>query len=123
DMVVTEPLFLSPFYWGHYDSSGFYNVNTMDFNITFLTQAGNRMWSHDAVSSGVATTISSISAQFAGFTGPAFSYSQVQPLMLFTYITPNETQVIPFNMPITYPYFDVQRFPTDGVAQAAGVTN
>lgn len=120
DMVITEPLFLSPFYWGKHDASGFYNVNTMDFNITFLNQAGNRMWSHDAVSSGVATTINSISATFAGFPGPAFSYPTVQPLMLFTYITPNETQILPYNMPITYPYFDVQRFPTDGNAVTAG---
>lgn len=119
DMVITEPLFLSPFYWGKHNASGFYNVNTMDFNITFLNQAGNRMWSHDAVSSGVATTITSISANFANFPGPAFSYPTVQPLMLFTYITPNETQILPYNMPITYPYFDVQRFPTDGNAIAA----
>lgn len=114
DMVCTEPLFLSPFYWGHQNGSGFYNVNTMDFNITFLNQAGNRMWSHDAVSVGVPTTITSVSAQFSNMgISPAFSYPQTQPTMLFTYITPNETQILPYDMPITYPYFDVQRFPTD----------
>jgi hypothetical protein len=123
DMVVTEPLFLSPFYWGHANGSGFYNVNTMDFNITFLSQAGNRIWSHDAVSSGVPTTITSVSAQFGNFTGAPFSYAGLttQPLMLFTYITPNETQILPYNMPITYPYFDVQRFPTDGSSTDPGV--
>ena len=121
DMVCCEPLFLSPFYWGHGNSSGFYNVNTMDFNITFLGNAGNRMWSHDAVSSGVPTNITSVSAQFSNFQGAPFSYSDNVPLMLFQYITPNETQVLPFDRPITYPYFDVQRFPTDSQnAIAAG---
>jgi|WetSurMetagenome_2_1015567.scaffolds.fasta_scaffold00833_7 hypothetical protein len=114
DMVICEPLFLSPFYWGHSNSSGFFNVNTMDFNITFLGNAGFRMWSHDALSSGVQTNITSIGVQFNGFSGPAFAYlDSIQPNMLFTYITPNETQVIPYNMPITYSYFDVQRYPTD----------
>jgi hypothetical protein len=113
DMVVCEPILLSPLYWGHENASGFYNVNTMDLNVTFLTQAGNRMWSHDAVSTGVATTISSVSATFNNFS-PAFSYSSYNvPYLFVNYITPNETQILPFNKPITYPYFDVQRFPTD----------
>lgn len=112
DFVATEFLYLSPFYWGMNNGSGFYNVNAMDFNITFLGNAGNRMWSHDAVS-GSGTTISAITAQFANFTGTAFSYSTGAPLMNFCYLTPLETQKLPYNMPITYPYFDVQRFPTD----------
>lgn len=96
------------------NGSGFFNVNTMDFNFTFLGNAGFRMWSHDAVSTGIATTLSTASVQFNNFgSSPAFSYSLTQPTLLFTYITPNETQVIPYNMPITYPYFDVQRYPND----------
>src|SRR5258708_3560626 len=35
DMVVTEPLFLSPLYWGHHNSQGLYNVNSLDYNISF----------------------------------------------------------------------------------------
>lgn len=125
DMVVCEPLFLSPFYFGCGNESGFFNVTTLDFNITFLGNTGNRMWSHDAVSTGVATTISSISHQFSNFTGPAFTYSDIQPLMLFKFITPQETDYIPRNMPITYPYFDVSRYPTDlnaGVAAGGATT-
>lgn len=30
DMLCCEPLFLSPFYWGLQNESGFYNVTTMD---------------------------------------------------------------------------------------------
>jgi hypothetical protein len=113
DMVVCEPLFLSPLYWGYENESGFYNVNTMDFNFTFLGNAGFRMWSHDAVSVP-GTSITSISVQFNNFSGPAFSYTNdSQPYLLFKYITPLETEKLPFNQPITYPYFDIQRFPTD----------
>jgi len=118
DLPLCEPLLLSPMYFGHSNGCGFFNVNTMDFNITFLGNAGNRMWSHDATSVGIVSTISNISYQFNGF-DPAFSYNDNVPYMLFTYITPNETQVIPYNMPITYPYFDVQRFPTDSQSAAA----
>lgn len=110
DMVLCEPLFLSPFYWGCKNESGFYNVNTMDFNFTFLGNPGNRMWSHDAVSAPT-TSITSTSVQFNGFTN--FSYTDLQPVLLFKYITPLETEKLPFNMPITYPYFDIQRYPTD----------
>lgn len=112
DMLCCEPLFLSPFYWGKQNESGFYNVTTMDFNFTFLNQAGNRMWSHDAVSVGVPTTLTSVAATFNNF-APAFSYPINQPLLLFQYITPNETQIIPWNMPITYPYFETFRYITD----------
>lgn len=118
DMLVCEPLFLSPFYWGKSNESGFYNVTTLDFQITFLTQAGNRMWSHDAVSVGVPTSITNCAASFNNFS-PAFSYSVNQPVMLFQYITPNDTQIIPWNVPITYPYFETLRFVTDSANAVA----
>ncbi len=53
--------------------------------------------------------------QFSNFTSPAFSYLENQPKMLFKYITPNvlSKQILSPNVPITYPYFDVVRFPTD----------
>ncbi len=116
DVAFCEPIFLSPFYFGHQNACGFFNVNTMDFNITMLAQAANRMWSHDDI--GGTNVITSSSFIFGGLTnGPAnssFPQNQGnQPTMLIQYITPQETQVIPNNIPITYPYFDVLRFPTD----------
>lgn len=113
DMVICEPLFLSPYFWGCGNAAGFYNVTTMDFNLTFLSNA-NRFWSHTAVSGGGQNAITNIQAVFSNFTAAfatPFSYSDNQPLMLFKYITPDETQVLSPNMPITYPYFDVQRYP------------
>jgi hypothetical protein len=124
DMVICEPLFLSPFFWGCGNAAGFYNVTTMDFNLTFISNA-NRFWSHNQL--GSSNTISNIQAYFANFTAvnPApFSYTYSQPLMLFKYITPDETQVLSPNMPITYPYFDVQRYPLDfATAVTPGVSN
>lgn len=113
DMVICEPLFLSPWFWGCGDTNGFYNVTTMDFNLTFLSNA-NRFWSHTPL--GASNTITNVQAVFSNFTSvfaTPFSYSDNQPLMLFKYITPDETQVLSPNMPITYSYYDVQRYPLD----------
>ncbi len=122
DLAVCEPLFLlSPYFWGCNNGSAFFNVTTMDFNITFLGQAANRVWSHDTSLGALPITSSSI--VFNNFTNPAFSFSQVGlgavPLMLFQYVTPQETQVLSPNMSITYPYFDVPRYPTDYGASVA----
>lgn len=133
DMVITENLFLSPFFWGCEckDIQGFYNVNAMDFNLTFLTQAGFRMWSHadGAIATSGANTVTSvidtISVQFNAFSSPAFSYNNSQPQMLFKYMTPNilTKQMLNPLLPITYPYFDVTRFPTSigTIAYGSGV--
>lgn len=126
DLVVTEPLFLSPFYWGCQcgNSEGFYGVNTMDFNFSFLSgnNAGFRAWSHSnaAVSTNgvnsVTTVIDSIQVSFNDFS-PAFSVSNQPsiPQMLFKYISPNPLNMrgITPNKPLTYPYSNILRFPTD----------
>lgn len=119
DVAFCEPIFLSPFYFGKQNGCGFYNVNTMDFNFTFLGQMANRMWSHDirTIGSAITSTITSSTAVFGGVAGgPTSAFPNNlgnKPQMLFQYITPQETMIIPSNMPITYPYFDILRFPTD----------
>lgn len=122
DMVVTEPLFLSPLYFGHHNSQGLYNVNSLDYNISFYNNLGFRMWSHDALTpvstnpglgASVFSSITNISVQFTGFS-PAFSYNDNQPRILFKYITPNLlTKGLTFNTPITYPYFNPIVYTTD----------
>ncbi len=119
DVAFTEPLLCSPFYWGKSNESGFYNVNTMDFNITFLSQTANRMWSHDPTSVAIASS----SFIFGGLNGGPTSFANSggnMPLMFFQYITPQENMIIPHNVPITYPYFDVLRFPSDLALAPAG---
>jgi hypothetical protein len=113
DMVLIEPLWISPLHWGCQNAKGLYNCTTMDFNFTFLTN-GNRFWSH--ATSTARNTLTSVNAYFSNFTAvnaTPFSYSYNQPLLLFKYITPDSIQVLSPNMPLTYPYFDVQRYPTD----------
>lgn len=136
DLVVTEPLFLSPFYWGCQcaDRQGFYNVTTMDFDLNMLSgnAAGFRMWSHcDAAVStngvnSVTTVIDSIQVSFSDFS-PAFSVSNQPsiPQMLFKYITPNplDARNLSPNRPVTYPFSNVLRFPTDigAITNAQGI--
>lgn len=117
DIQVTEPIILSPWYWGHYNDSGFYNVSTMQFNFNFLNGAGNRMWSHD--NSTGTNVISNISYQFNNFNtiiggNPVpFTYSANVPYLQFVYITPDELQPLGPMKSITYDYFNVQNFETD----------
>lgn len=120
DVAFCEPLFCSPFYWGKSNESGFYNVNTMDFNITFLAQAANRMWSHD--DNGGTNVITSASMVIGGLNGgPSTEMPGGNlPVMFFQYITPQDNMIIPHNVPITYPYFDVLRFPSDLAQSMAG---
>jgi hypothetical protein len=113
DMASSEPLFLlSPFYWGAKETSGFTHVNSMDFNITFLTQAVNRLWSR----SDSAVPLSSFSFVVGNLPNGPTSFNNTSgnvPYLLIGYITPKEKDIIPREMPITYPYFKVDRFATD----------
>lgn len=113
DMALCEELYCSPLQWGHGNDSGFFNVNQMDFNINFVSNVGNRMWSHDT-SGG--STITNISASFntANFTNSL-------PTMLFQYIEPDELQMQSALQPITYPFFQIDRFFTPFAAQPAYV--
>jgi hypothetical protein len=115
DMIISEPLFLSPFYFGCGNGSGFINVNTMDFNFTFVNNAFTRLWSHMTANTFAAPTnkITGGSTTFNSFGAPGFSFALNQPQLVFTYITPNEMQLINALQPTTYPYFDITRFPTD----------
>lgn len=119
DIVFTEPLFiLSPAYWGGKETHPFINVNTLDFNFTFLNQAANRYWSRDETSVPLTSLQSTIATLINS--GPAFSFPETQPTLQFTYITPQETQIIPRDMMSVYPYWEIQRFPTDTSLYAPG---
>jgi hypothetical protein len=114
DIVFIEPFFLlSPLYWGLEETHPFVHVNTMDFNITILGQAANRMWSR----SETALPLTGLNFTFASLinSGASFSFPQTQPTIQFNYLTPKETQMIPQDMISVYNYHDIQRFPTDFV--------
>ncbi len=93
--VLTEPLFLSPFLFGQGDHSGFIGVQNMDFTFNWNSDL-TRIWSH---ATGSGSTISSITVSFG------------QPALIFKYITPQLEMPIP--MHVEYPYYVVDRYPTD----------
>lgn len=124
DIAFTELLHISPLFFGKGNGSGFFNVNSMDFNFNFVggqNALASRMWSHSTQVGNV--VISSAQAVFGGIGGgggPQGLVNGVQPLLLINYITPQETQVLSPSMAITYPYFDIQRFATDISGVVAG---
>jgi hypothetical protein len=100
--VITEPIFLSPFLFGKGSDlrNGFIGVQSMNFQFTFANGVAlQRIWSHDP-SSG--STITNIDVNFD------------MPVLLFNYITPKLLEPIPRE--ISYGYFSIDRFPTDGMA-------
>jgi hypothetical protein len=115
DLCAMEPLFcMSPFYWDNKDHPGFIHVNSMDLTVNFLSQAANRLWSR----SDTALTLTSLSYVVGGSStnnGPSSFLDTTGnvPYVLATYYTPRESDVIPRNMPFTYPFFEIQRYSTD----------
>ncbi len=126
DFISTEPIFLSPLFWGAFchDDSAFYGLRTFDMTLNFLNTA-NRMLALDNVSVGVPfapTTITS-TMSFSNFS-PAFSYAQSQPYLLFQYITPQlADKGANLSKVFNYPYFNIDRFPTDVPSIAAGASS
>jgi hypothetical protein len=118
DLVTTEEFFfLSPLNWKKHESHSFINLVTFDANITMLGNAANRMWSRDETS----LPLTSLTFQFAQLLtgGPAFSFPETSPVIMFEYYQPKESTMLPLDNMAVYPYFDIQRFPTDitGVPQ------
>lgn len=135
DFVVTEPLFLSPFFFGQKNADGFYNVTTMTISLQMANKYAFRMWSH--LNSGAANgvNITDVTAYLTNFTAvegagnTAFTYANnTKPSAQFTYITPPDTMKLsPFES-LSYPYFNVQSFLTTqaemaSLAQARIITN
>lgn len=125
DVGFSEKLLLSPFFFGPNSKSdnAFYNVTSMDFNINFVAQLANRLWSHSTATGGVA--FASVSAALGGTAGGPTSFSTSTgnlPLMMLNYITPRETQFIGPQTVISYPYNRVERYENVQAAQAAGVS-
>jgi hypothetical protein len=103
---------MSPFQWGHGNSSGFINVNQMDFTMNFYNNAGFRMWSHDSTSSAITSIVADF--QTAAFPNP-------KPMMLFQYIQPDDLQAYSSLIPYSYPYFEIIRHLTDFPSVLSGV--
>jgi hypothetical protein len=78
-VIVTEPLFISPFYQGlGSQEEGFVNVNDLSINLRFASNVG-RAWSHD-----ISSAMTSVSCTF-----------YKAPELLVNYLTPDLLQPIP----------------------------
>lgn len=110
--IITEPLFLSPFIFGRGENSGFIGLQTMDFNFTLNNLS--HMWS------SFNPNLASVSASLVGDGTMGNPGSPTAPQLLFNYITPKSLMSIPKE--VAYPYFVVDRYPTDLSSIAAGAT-
>lgn len=129
DMLVTEYIMLSPFYFQEIckNNNGFYNVNAMQLDLAFMTH-GFRAWSHTdgpSVVQGadaVTVNITNVAMALTGFVG--FSYAQSTPTFTFKYISPNQLdqQNLAPNKPLSYGYSDIQVFPQDAQTIAYNTT-
>lgn len=112
DMICTEQIMLSPLYWGGENASAFANVTSMDWVFNFLSSGpANRAWSHN--NDPAISVITAASVQFNNFTTFPFSYEISQPYLNITYITPDAATRVNPQLPITYPYFAVDKYVTD----------
>lgn len=110
DMICTEQIMLSPLYWGGENASAFANVTSMDWVFNFLSSGpANRAWSH--YNDPAVSVITASSVQFNNLT--TFKFDTNQPFLNITYITPDDTTMVNPQMPITYPYFAVDKYVTD----------
>lgn len=131
--VSTEPLFLSPLFWGdsEYDDSAFYGVNNMSFTFNFVGNPGNRMLAIDAksaalVASETAARALSVTASvnFEPALNAALSAAgSYEAALLFQYITP---QLVDrgqsMNKVLNYPYFNMERWPSNAQSVAANAS-
>lgn len=106
---LTDYLYLPPFLSDGKDGPGFIGLQTMDFNFTL----GNLslVWSsYDPLVTSVSVTISKLTG---GVIPPA-------PQLLFNYITPDPLMEVPSS--VVYPYYTVQRYPTQVGTVLPGVS-
>ncbi len=133
DFVSTEPLFLSPLYFGdnRNDDAGFYGVNSMSFTFNFGGNPGMRMLAIDGkglyasdVTARAAATWTCVMALSdftnAAYSTTAFSYTQTTPQLLFQYITPQLVdRGVATAKVLNYPYYNIERYQTQGAAATA----
>lgn len=110
--VSTEPLFLSPLFWGDCadNDSAFYGVKTMDFTFNFVGSAGNRMiaidgngiWANDA--DARASTLRCEASFNSAVDGESAA-------LLFQYITPQLVdRGSSMQKVLNYPYVSIERY-------------
>ena len=91
--VITEPMLLSPFVFGHNDRAGFIGIRQLTFQFNLGDKT--RIWSHSTASPNI-TNFAVTSVTF------------INPEMLMKYITPRNLDLIPKIS--VYPLFNVTEY-------------
>jgi hypothetical protein len=99
--IIYEPLFISPLLFGQREQMGLYGIQTFDITLNFgdISYA----WSHAETPGGV-TGLTVAGSILAGTRAPRAH---------FTYLTPQVNQLLSPNCVYSYPYYSIDRYPTD----------
>lgn len=110
DVLLCEPLFLSPFLFGG-EGPGFIGVQTMDFNFTLNAEPG-RIWSrYDIYNANPNPDDAAINyIKDIKITLGNGKYAKA-PTLLFNYITPGE--LMPIHREYVYPYYNIDRYTSE----------
>jgi len=100
DLLIIEPLFLSPLLFGDRDSMGLYGIQT--FDITLNLGDLRRCWSH--VPTPIGTNIATMTVSLS---------EQTTCKAHFCYLTPQINQILSPDSTYTYPYYSIERFQTE----------
>ena len=85
DCVFTEPIFLSPFYFGQGNATAFIGVQDLSWNFTFVSSPGFRMWSHNPLGAAAPGAITGSQVAFNNFStlpGGNFTYGAIVPSLI-----------------------------------------
>jgi hypothetical protein len=115
---IVEPIILSPLVYQRLREGGLTGLQTLQF--VFTMGQPSRMWSHsnDDELGGQTQLITGLSMAISSANAPANLDYLLTPRLFFRYITPQLTNIPPsINV---YNYYQVDRYPTDYPAVAAG---
>ncbi len=116
EVFVVEQLFLPPFDFGHHYHPGLIGINQINFQFNINPDAiSGNLWAHSSAGS----TLSQVQVTILGSNNPAqvLQAYESQPTLFMNFVTPYSTDLPPL---ITYPYYEIIRFPTDTGSVAAG---
>jgi len=113
DFVSIENLWISPLYWGESaeDFDAFSGISTLDVQLQFYnSNPGFRMIAIDNTDANGSDRGGTITGdlQVSFTSADAFSFADLQPKLLVTYLNPQDPR--PLNQPLKWPYYQIDNF-------------
>jgi hypothetical protein len=120
--VTTEPLFISPCYWGNADQNdqAFIGIDRINVNIALQTNCGNRMFAINNINAAYPLGAGPITTttRFSFSATDEFAYADRVPKLLIQYINPEVR--LPKGYISEYPYYQIDNYVTIGDDMAPG---